>query len=340
MLELPRKADGKRQRVLRRARTEAEAKRLLRELRREFDTSGKVASVRRTVADAVEEYKSTRSASAHDDWLLALIVEGLGGARVGKLTVQDADEFLQDAANGLNDRRPIGKSQIGRVRQALVSVLTNEQRLGHVIRNVGELADTPEPGAKSREPTALTVDELDRLIDVATLWPLLIVELCGRNGLRPAEARALRWIDLDLDEGLLSVTGQNNRANQRSDVKRANNASRTIYPHPDSLDLLRSLDRECERSGVDEARLVVATRVGTSPDRHQLARSVGKLCAKADVPRITPYELRHTAITHQADAGWSSFEIADWAGTSEKMISERYRHRLRRVSRLRPGDSL
>ena len=27
-----------------------------------------------------------------------------------------------------------------------------------------------------------------------------------------------------------------------------------------------------------------------------------------------PYELRHTAITHEADAGWSSFEIADWAG--------------------------
>lgn len=46
----------------------------------------------------------------------------------------------------------------------------------------------------------------------------------------------------------------------------------------------------------------------------------------AEVPLVTPYELRHTASTHEADAGWSRFEIADWAGagTSEQMISSRH----------------
>jgi integrase len=62
------------------------------------------------------------------------------------------------------------------------------------------------------------------------------------------------------------------------------------------------------------------------------------LCISADVtPAITAYELRHTAISLQADAGASSWEIADWAGTSEAMISRIYRHRLRRVSVLRPA---
>ena len=73
-----------------------------------------------------------------------------------------------------------------------------------------------------------------------------------------------------------------------------------------------------------------------SPDRHMTARAIRRLCVLAEVPPVTPNELRHTAITHQADEGWSSFEIADWAGTSEQMISTRYR-RLWRVSRLRPG---
>jgi integrase len=42
-----------------------------------------------------------------------------------------------------------------------------------------------------------------------------------------------------------------------------------------------------------------------------LPRAIRKLCVLAEVPPVTPYELRHTAITHQADEGWSSFDIAD-----------------------------
>lgn len=61
------------------------------------------------------------------------------------------------------------------------------------------------------------------------------------------------------------------------------------------------------------------------------------LCARVGIdPPVTPYELRHTAVSMQADAGRSSWEIADWAGTSEAMVSRIYRHRLRRVSALRP----
>lgn len=83
--------------------------------------------------------------------------------------------------------------------------------------------------------------------------------------------------------------------------------------------------------------LVASTSQGTPVDRHSLARSLRLLCNRTDIiPAITPYELRHTAISLQADSGVSSWEIADWAGTSEAMISSVYRHRLRRVSTLRP----
>jgi integrase len=124
-------------------------------------------------------------------------------------------------------------------------------------------------------------------------------------------------------------------------VKRANNAARTVYLDRRTVDHLAEVRRHQDGDRVrlaSSSGLVVATRVGTSPDRHMTARAVRKLCAVAEVPLVTPYELRHTAITHEADARWSSFEIADWAGTSEQMISSRYRHRLGRVSRLRPGD--
>lgn len=76
---------------------------------------------------------------------------------------------------------------------------------------------------------------------------------------------------------------------------------------------------------------------GTPIDRNSLARSLRLPCANLEIsPPISPYELRHTAISLQADAGRSSFDIADWAGTSEEMISRVYRHRLKRVADLRP----
>lgn len=132
-----------------------------------------------------------------------------------------------------------------------------------------------------------------------------MVELCGRNGLRPAEARAVRWVEVDLEDGLLSVTGQNNRENERAEVKRANNAARTVHLDRRTLDHLAEVAQHQEDDHVGLAKasgLVVATRVGTSPDRHMTARAVRKLCSVAEVPLVTPYELRHTAITHQADA--------------------------------------
>lgn len=58
-------------------------------------------------------------------------------------------------------------------------------------------------------------------------------------------------------------------------------------------------------------------------------------CEDAGIERIVPYELRHTAVTFQLDAGHETWRVADWAGTSERMV-EIYRHRLTRVSALGP----
>ncbi|MDH4277404.1 MAG: hypothetical protein OEW83_04900, partial [Acidimicrobiia bacterium] len=95
------------------------------------------------------------------------------------------------------------------------------------------------------------------------------------------------------------------------------------------------------KAGVEwfDLDIVASSSQGQPVDRHSLARSLRLLCRHAGIdPCITPYELRHTAISMQADAGRSSWELADWAGTSEAMINRVYRHRLRRVSVVLPVD--
>lgn len=347
MIELPRGPDGKRRRRLRRARTKAEAKDRLAELQEELRSTGTVAGANRTIAEAVETFRSGQPPSPNDDWLLGLVVAGLGGRKVKQLTVADCDGFLVDCAEGVHGTRPIGTSHLRRVKQRLAAVLRNELRLGMVMQNVAEVAKLPTTSVLPKERRSPTVEELRRLLALADGAVGVLIDLCGRNGLRPAEARALRWQDLDLDQGELDVSGQMDRTNSRGPVKRAANAARTIGIDRRTVDRLKrwhedqlALAAEA-RSGWTALDFVATGATGQPIGREAFAIAMRSLCAEAEIqPHVTPYELRHSAISHQADAGRTSWEIADWAGTSEAMISSRYRHRLRRVSRLRPADGL
>jgi integrase len=94
-------------------------------------------------------------------------------------------------------------------------------------------------------------------------------------------------------------------------------------------------DRKRGRAGdlwSAEPALVLTTRSGTPLNRNNLARMHTAACEAADIARIVPYELRHIAITFQLDAGHEARQVADWAGTSERMISDIYHQRLTRVS--------
>ena len=345
MLELPRRPDGRRLRKKRRGRTQAEAQRLLRAMRDEFAASATVTNARRTVDEAIGDYREAREAQglspgtlAQNRWQLDVIAEGLGRRRIAALTVADCDEFLDAAAQGIGERRPISRNHIARIRFVLINVLANEMRVGHLSRNVAELSILPATTVEKKERRALTVDELGRLLGAATGSRLVLVDLSARNGLRPAEARGLRWSDVDFDRRQLTVSGQLDRQNRRTGPKTKKSA-RSIQLDGTTIDRLQTWQlqqqkmQETARNAWADLDIVASTAFGKPVDRHAFARSLRGLCDRCQIdPPITPYELRHTAITMQADAGHSSWEIADWAGTSEAMISEVYRHRLRQVS--------
>lgn len=350
MLELPRHPDGRRNRKKRRARTQSEAQRLLRTMRDEYAATATVTNARRTVAEAVADYRAAREAQGlskatldQGRWQLDVITEGLGRRRLVNLTVSDCDSFLDAAAQGTGERRPISRSHIARIRFVLVNVLDNEIRVGQLSRNVAELSILPATTVAKKQRRALTHDELSVLLAAAKGSRLILIDLCARNGLRPAEARALRWADVDLDLGHLTISGQLDRQNRRTTPKTKKSA-RSIQLDDTTVARLRTWQikqaelRKAARNAWVDLSIVASTARGNPIDRHSFARSLRGLCGSCGIePSVSPYELRHTAITMQADAGHSSWEIADWAGTSAAMISEVYRHRLREVSSLKPA---
>ena len=85
----------------------------------------------------------------------------------------------------------------------------------------GRIAASPAeavraPKAPRKLPQVLDVDEAVQLVEVATDAPLglrdrALLELFYSSGLRLAETCALRWADLDFEQGLVTVLGKGSK---------------------------------------------------------------------------------------------------------------------------------
>ena len=323
-------------------------------MRLELQTKGDTGDSNRLINQTLDDYLEVRRAEdiaprtlAGDEWMVTVIRSGLGRKRITSLKVIDVDRFLASARDGLprpsgSPGRPIGRSSLRRIRATLIRAVKNDMRLGYVHTNVADLSVMPGELASPGTRRSLTHEELDRLCAAASGPTGILIDFIGRNGLRPSEARAMRWSNIDLEAMTMTINCQLNDKDEFTDAK-TRKAYRTIALDGVTADKLRDWSplqavKQAEaRMMWQDLDLVATTATGRPIQRNNLGRSIHQLCNRLAVyPPITPYELRHTAISLQADAGHAAFLIADWAGTSERMISDVYRHRLTTVAQLRP----
>lgn len=353
MIELPRRPDGRRNRRLRRARTRSEAQRLLREMRAELEDFGHIPSTERKVSEMIDDYLRqirepdgrSRTVVVRDDLFASTIQAFFGERSVSKVTVQDCDAFLAAFVAGeLTSRgKPVSRAYARRARSFLAGAFKNDIRRGLATRNPAEVAVIPDSPATNGTKRALSAEEWRQLYDLADGAVKVGIDLGGRHGLRPQEVRAVTWSQIDFHARTVSVVTQLDADDEFADTK-TQKSTRTIRLHPETVDLLgRWRDRQMalRRQAGDrwsDRDLVVATRWGTAIDQGNHRRSIRELSRRLGFGELTPYELRHTAITHQIEAGHPASVVADWAGTSERMIYQHYRHQLREVVDLNPPE--
>jgi len=129
-----------------------------------------------------------------------------------------------------------------------------------------------------------------------------LVLLCG---LRAGEICGLRWADLDLDEGELTVTQQRDRVVGPPKTKKSR---RTIQLDSDTVDVLRwHRKRQAEermRVGLGRAgdEDFVFTRPSGEPiPRHEPTFRFQQITAKIGLPKITLHQGRDSAATNMAE---------------------------------------
>ena len=266
------------------------------------------------------------------------LVPVIGAVRLSKFTAGHLDRLYSALR-----RRGLAPATIRQIHAIMRAALHQAVRWGLVSRNVASLASAPSQPQREQHPP--TADEVMALIRAAeALEPMLglFVRVVAATGMRRGEACGLRWSDVDLDAGRLTV--------QRShlalpgavgDHPTKTRSVRTVTLDPATVAALKSAWRAARQlarfAGVDDdarragyvfsfdADGVSAWRGDTVSARWIRTRRA------AGVTGVRLHDLRHWQATQLLDAGVPVPTVAARLGHADGTTTMKiYAHRTAR----------
>jgi integrase len=196
-------------------------------------------------------------------------------------------------------------------------------------RNVARLARPPEASAGEAEP--FTEDEARRVLHAVRGERLeAYVAVAIAMGLRASEALGLRWEDIDLQAGTLTVRYQLARRGGEfllEEPKSATSSRTVALPRFAATALQEHRARQLQERLVagpawqNALDLVFANEIGAPLHRRNVLRWFQNLLAREGLPVKGIKELRHTAASLLHAQGSSPREIMEVLGHSDVRIT-------------------
>jgi integrase len=188
----------------------------------------------------------------------------------------------------------------------LRAVLSYAQTEEILARNVAAMAKLPVMRKRARGRSSWSVEEARRFLESAreqgdplyAAWVLILV-----LGLRKGEVLGLRWQDIDLESGDLSVSMQLQRVRGQLIHKERTKTEDSTDVLPLPAICITALRIRQERQTAECAarkerwtgkRLVFTTRQGRPIEPRNVNRSFVSRCERADVRVIRVHDTRHT----------------------------------------------
>jgi integrase len=268
-----------------------------------------VVGARTTLAELLERWFATSAAN----WAPTTVVNtrsiidrhlapGLGSVGVRDLTTVAIDDFYSRLrTDGRHDGKPLSTGTVRRVHGVLHRALAQAMRWDWIWINPAALANKPpaQP-AEMRPPTPGQVNQLlGHAAQTAPLFHLFLV-LAATTGARRGELLALRWSDIDLAHGTISI--------QRSLLEGPTGPvlapTKTRRPHHIDLDhgtvaLIRARDAQVQHGATGQDRFVFSNDLaGGRPWRpNWVTKQFIAARTAAGVGHFRLHDLRHFMAT-------------------------------------------
>jgi integrase len=294
------------------------------------------------LADRQTIKSSTRAGYARH--IRLYLVPYLGHLRLEELRGEDIEAMYRSM------RQPgkLSPAWIQRVhatlRKALNDAVRRYKYLDYNPAQLVELESVPAPKAKywnSKQAGAF----LDAIVN-ERLYALY--HLAVTRGLRRGEIVALRWEDVDLDDGLLEVCRSTIQIGYATEdgTPKSDASNRLIALDDDNLAVLKAHRTRQQRerlalgAAYQDHRLVFAQADGTPLHPAHVSYLLDVLIKRAAcVPRITFHQLRHTAASLMLEAGADLKYVQHVLGHSSITITSKiYTHVTMRLDRLRSAQ--
>jgi len=222
----------------------------------------------------------------------------LGRLQLAALSPRHVEQLLSELqAAGLSP------ATVVRVRATLRRALGQAVRQGLLVRNVAAGALCTAPRAEQKEVRVPTPEEARGILAAfAGHWLEAAVAVSIGCGLRQGELRALRWADIDLDAGRLTVRRAWQRAGNKWHLAEPKTrASRAPVSIPASVvAVLRRHKAAQARTWLAAGRLpesadafVFTTRDGNALSPQSVLKAFRRRLAAAGLPAMRWHDLRH-----------------------------------------------
>ncbi len=140
-----------------------------------------------------------------------------------------------------------------------------------------------------------------------------------RQGLRPAEAVAIKWQDIDLNNGIITV--QRSMSNRKIVERTKTRKVRPRLIHPEVLDILRSIPR-----GLPNVYLFINPNSGKPYLTDSLQKLWKAACKAVDVDIELYQATRHSVASMAASSGVSIAIIKEVLGHTDIRTTQKYSH--------------
>lgn len=273
--------------------------------------------------------------NARDDVDRNIIRDGIGRIRIDALTADHVDRWLSDLA-----LRGMTKDSISTYWKHLRQIMQFAVARRMVTHNVAADAVMPANVKPPKAKRILSPAEAVKFVEWCSLpedpWGAYLLTV-AMLGLRPSEGAALQWSKINLDTGVVRIDAAMKRQKGApvtiGELKTGDKHRRNVQAPPVVIDVLR---RHAETQAVARAvygdvwpaqwdDLVFRTDAGQPCHQSNIRKQLTRACHDAGVPRLTPYELRHSCATLLL-RDLPINVVADMLGTSERMLRKHYNH--------------